>query len=224
MARRGVIGLLGATGMALLAGCGLLGSNSYRFRMVVEVETQDGLKSGSSVYEVRAGNTLGFLPEEAKRDWAVKGEAVAVDLPDGKTLFALLKTNAKHGDMASLSMQALDPAFKNDIVESAMRIEDRTGVNGSADVPAEIYPMLVTFTDIADPSSVKLVDPADLAASYGPGVKLKRITVEITDDPVTSGIEKRLGWLTKSLKGYDFHPEGIPVGNFRGLFTTEKFK
>lgn len=195
MARRGVIGLLGATGMALLAGCGLLGSNSYRFRMVVEVETQDGLKSGSSVYEVRAGNTLGFLPEEAKRDWAVKGEAVAVDLPDGKTLFALLKTNAKHGDMASLSMQALDPAFKNDIVESAMRIEDRTGVNGSAEVPIEIYPMLVTFTDIADPSSVKLVDPADLAASYGPGVKLKRITVEITDDPVTSGIEKRLGWL-----------------------------
>ena len=28
----------------------------------------------------------------------------------------------------------------------------------------------------------------------------------------------------KILKGTAFHPEGIPVGDFRGLFTTEKFQ
>ena len=61
------------------------------------------------------------------------------------------------------------------------------------DLPQWLYPMLVTFTDIDDPSSVQRVDPANLAASFGPGVTLKRITVEVTKDPVTTGIEKRLG-------------------------------
>jgi hypothetical protein len=50
----------------------------------------------------------------------------------------------------------------------------------------------VTFGDIKDPTSVARVDPDDLAASFGAGVKLKAITVEITDDAVTTGIEKRL--------------------------------
>jgi hypothetical protein len=55
--------------------------------------------------------------------------------------------------------------------------------------------MLVRFRDIADPTSVEKVDPDNLAASFGEGVKLRRITVQLTDDPVTTGIEKRLGWL-----------------------------
>lgn len=54
------------------------------------------------------------------------------------------------------------------------------------------YPMLVTFGDLGDPTSVARVDPDDLAASFGEGVSLKRVTVELTDDPVTKGIEERL--------------------------------
>ncbi|NMW31962.1 hypothetical protein HKD42_07810, partial [Altererythrobacter sp. RZ02] len=57
------------------------------------------------------------------------------------------------------------------------------------------YPMLVTFGDLSDPTSVAQVDPDDLAASFGTGTTLKRITVQMTDDPVTTGIEQRLGWL-----------------------------
>jgi len=55
--------------------------------------------------------------------------------------------------------------------------------------------MMVTFGDLADPTSVAEVDPDYLAATFGEGVKLKRVTVELTDDPVTTGIEARLGWL-----------------------------
>ncbi|MEP3196791.1 MAG: hypothetical protein ABJO57_02900, partial [Lentilitoribacter sp.] len=46
------------------------------------------------------------------------------------------------------------------------------------------------------PTSVKEVDPANLAATFGPGYSLQSITLEITDDPVTEGeVEKVLGWL-----------------------------
>ena len=52
--------------------------------------------------------------------------------------------------------------------------------------------MLVTFGDLHDPKSVVTVDPADLAKSFGEGITLKRITVQITDEPVSKSIEKRL--------------------------------
>ena len=64
------------------------------------------------------------------------------------------------------------------------------------EVPRDLYPLLVTFTDIDDPASVLKVDPDNLAASFGPGVALKRITLEITDENVTKGkVETVLGWL-----------------------------
>lgn len=200
MARRGVIGLaVAAVGLLALDGCGLLNSNyTYRYRMTVEVDTPEGLKTGSSVQEQTATKFSfpGYFGG-AERDLQTRGEAVAVDLPGGQTLFALLCDSA-------LPQSALDPEWKNDWVESAIRITSGKTPDGPLPMtpgkPKPVYlktgyPMLVTFTDITDPSSVKLVDSADLAASFGPGVKLKRITVEITDDPVTSGIEKRLGWL-----------------------------
>ena len=238
MARRGVIGLLTGAATAMLTGCGMIGGESYRFRMTVEVETPEGLRTGSSVYEVTAQNHVELLPDMRGRSRDVRGEAVAVDLPGGRTLFALLKTMGQSGDdnLAYLSMATLDPAYKNDWVESAARISSGDSIRSPAEVSpsrtysdfskGQNYPMLVTFTDIADPSSVKLVDPADLAASFGPGVKLKRITVEITDDPVTSGIEKRLGWLgdyfSKRLDGQRFG-NGSSLANSlsSGAFSSE---
>jgi hypothetical protein len=65
----------------------------------------------------------------------------------------------------------------------------------NAELPIDLFPMLVRFRDISDPLSVEKVDPANLSATLGPGVTLRRATIEITDDPVTTGIEERLPWL-----------------------------
>jgi hypothetical protein len=187
--------LLAAAAALALSGCAEMFPYRYRFELTVEVDTPQGLRKGSSVYEVLANNKTALLPEEASRDWGVRGEAVAVDLPNGRTLFALLKTNAKHGDMAGLSMTALDPAFQNDIVESAARIASGKGVKRQAAVAPEDYPMLVTFRDLADPTSVQAVPPTGFASVFGPGYALRRITVQITDDDIATGIQGRLSWL-----------------------------
>ena len=44
--------------------------------------------------------------------------------------------------------------------------------------------MMETFQDIADPTCVRLVNPADLAASFVTGVWLKSVTLEVTDEAV----------------------------------------
>ncbi|MEL7739057.1 hypothetical protein AAG614_11795 [Citromicrobium bathyomarinum] len=108
MARRtfgqGVLGLLGGVAFAALSGCRLFGGNSYRFRMTVQVETPGGVRTGSSVYEVSAENKVAITREMATRGWSVKGEAVAVDLPGGRALFAVRRTGAHFGDLMGLSM------------------------------------------------------------------------------------------------------------------------
>src|SRR5687767_14049302 len=81
-------------GVALLLatyGYGLLGVERYRYKMTVEVETPQGVKSGYAVREI-AIRTVPPIPMhgEDRGGVGVTGQAVAVDFASGKTLFALL--------------------------------------------------------------------------------------------------------------------------------------
>ena len=221
--------ILGALLAALLlSACDLfapLTDESYRFRMTVEVDTPEGLRTGSSVYEATAGNRTAILPDMADRHKGLRGEAVAVDLPGGRTLFALLETpNWKRDDLTEMSMDALDPVYNNDWVESAERISDGSGVVSPAEVKPENYPYFVTFRNPQVPETVQRVDPANLTKTFGDGVRLTRIWVELVDDPVTTGIGTRLRWLNggrRELRGRPFSSQGLPTYDISRLFSTE---
>ena len=56
--------------------------------------------------------------------------------------------------------------------------------------------MLVTFDDVTKPETVGQVDPEDLAAVFGEGVRLQAVTLEITEEAVTVGrVGVLLPWL-----------------------------
>lgn len=187
-------------------GCSVGDDNTpdYRYRLTVEVETPQGVHSGSSVIEVEqtmgrsAGSGFGAIIMRR-----VRGEAVAVELPNGSTVFALLRSDddvdwASHvvANMApELGGEAWEESFDNVLLLEAESELPRQwpAVGGLEDRSA--YPMLVTFADLDDPTSVERVNPDDLAATFGEGFHLKRITVQLTNDPVTTGIDERLAWL-----------------------------
>lgn len=187
----------------LLSGCTVAENEApdYRYRLTVEVETPDGLKTGSSVIEVRqmiGRSTMGGFNEQTF--YKIHGEAVAVDLPGGQTLYALLRS----GDDVEWAARVIPFLAPNAGDEN--RLDDLLLLKGKKELPRtwssrgpfnnrSAYPTLVTFGDEADPTSVTEVEPDDLASTFGTGVRLKRITAELTDDPVTTGIEQRLGWL-----------------------------
>lgn len=192
----------------------------YRYRLTVEVETPEGVKTGSSVIQVEqalggAASAGGLAGGQIY--YRVRGEAVAVDLPGGRTLFALLRSD-NDIEWSARVVQMLAPKIKGEPWQQSF--DNVLLVKGSVEVPRmwpanvtlperSAYPMMVTFGDEADPTSVAEVDPDDLAATFGEGVKLKRVTAELTDDLVTSGIEKRLGWLSE-------YPEPRLDPNYRG--------
>jgi len=177
-----------------LSGCSLFADHaSMRFRVTVEVETPDGVRTGSSVMEVRSAKYVRLTSEERSGSTGLIGEAVVVDLPDGP-LFALLVNDEVPPRLARRVVAALDPNVIGQ--QSSVETVRRLGASSAelkAALPREHWPRMVTFADITDPTSVALVDPDNLAATFGEGTTLKRITVQITDDPVTTGIEERLG-------------------------------
>jgi len=56
-------------------------------------------------------------------------------------------------------------------------------------------PTLVTFADLNDPQSMRVIQPGQLEAAFGPDVRFKRIWIEITRNPVTTALEQKLPFL-----------------------------
>ncbi len=185
MGRRAMMVLAAGAASVMLSGCGMFGDNRYRFKMTVEVETPQGVKRGSGVFEVMTSTSVGL--DGIGRGASARGEAVVVDLPDGP-IFVLMKMpeGGRHENLAQLSMAALDPDYKRDWMESAGRISGSWSTL-KGDAKREDWPMMVRFKDINDPKSVEQVDPE--------AIGVKRIVLETTGDDVTAGIEKRIPWI-----------------------------
>ena len=180
----------------LLAGC--KEKFEWHQKMTVTVETPAGEVSGSSVSPVSWQEHAIRFPDGMGWHYNVTGEAVVVEVTPGRYLFALLKgaeTTEYMGSVAPASIAGREGRVINPELFDEVR-DKRGRASGVIAVPEVQYPLMVTFADIADPASVKLVDPDDLAASFGPGVRLKSVTLEVTGEPVTGNtVEPVLDWL-----------------------------
>ncbi|MEA3050478.1 MAG: hypothetical protein QOG84_2314 [Sphingomonadales bacterium] len=206
--------VLAAVAMPLvLAGCGFGGGESYRYRMTVIVDTPEGQRSGSSVIEVR-GRSGGFLSPSAYVS-GIKGEAVAIDLPGGKTLFALLRNRAQGYDAASVyanyAYQPVLPAAR----DWRQTFQALRSQHTPAKLPEENYPIFVTFDDPKDATSVRVIDPTDLS-SLGPGLSFGGVEIAITTDPLTTGIKHRLPDFGSGT-AYSKWVEQLPYGDARRI-------
>lgn len=174
---------------ALVWGVVSQGRYSWRQKLTVTVETPAGEVSGSSVSAVRWRKQW-FQWDGMGWSFDLTGEAVVVEVAPGRYLFALMKgagTTEYMGSVAAASISGREGR----VIDGALfgEVEGKRGrAAGVIAVPEGQYPMLVTFGDIADPASVRLVDPTDLTASFGPGVRLKAVTLEVTDEAVTEEV------------------------------------
>lgn len=174
----------------------------WRYKMTVSVETPEGIVSGSAVRQM-GNDTAGSALPEVGNPADVRGEAVVVDLGQRGVLFALISHQS-------------DLEFYNAFPVPGMPIgnggSSPEGIRYYASLPAGSkgtlnpeyppgYPKLVMFKDINDPKSVTeaqiwerndrgLFDLKQdrMQELFGNSVKLKDITLEITDESVTSGI------------------------------------
>ena len=200
-------------GFVLLAGAAFAMSqtpNSYslHYKISVTVETPEGEISGSAVREMSNSTPLISLPDVGNPA-SVRGEAVVVNMGERGVLFALISSDS---DMEFYT--AFRPLWSGGgSTPEGIKFYSELPVGTKVELQPGGFlgnPKLVTFTDLNDPRSVTLVQEwafdregrrykrrlkADhMEELFGKGVKLKDITFEITDEPVTWGeVKKYLG-------------------------------
>lgn len=201
-----------------LGACGR--SVTSRYKLALTVETPEGEKTASGVYEA-------YAPESGPS--RIRGEAIYLDLGSGRRPLIVLLTakNANGGKDVRQITWSDDAGPMTDFVlrlygdpgSSASKsrdkfIEDRqrrARYRGPRSIAPKDLPDLVTFADINDPKSVMLVDPNYLEGALGAGVKWKTITLEVTDEAVTTGVATKLPWLDS----YRNKGLGGKSGNYR---------
>jgi len=171
----------------------LLGFRSWEWhqKLVLEVDTPAGTKTGGSTVAIYANTEPKWIPISAAGGIhsEIRGEASFVEVSPGRYLFAVIRAQDE-AERAVVSFHFQKGATNSQIL-SALDTKRGTGF-----VPYIYYPQLLTFDDLSDPKSVKEVDPRNLEATFGPGVSLRRIALQVTNERVTDGpIEKILKWL-----------------------------
>ena len=160
---------------------------SWNYKITVNIETPEGVKTGSAVRQVlNRDNTLfgKKIPEAPSRLSAVKGEAVVIDLGERGVVFGLIE----HGSYGELYA-----AFPTETPASLKGVDyyNSLPMGAKAELPKENWPKMAMFSDIDDPKSVKAVNKLDLSKTFGNGYSWKSITIQIVNEPVTWGIVDR---------------------------------
>jgi hypothetical protein len=176
----------------------------HKYRLTIEVETPQGIKSAAGVMAVTPDR--GYSRRGRTQ---TSGDALFVDLGNGGNLVALLAHRDNKLDLDGVNYVALRAygAARG----QRMPFNEMSSARGIVPVTGELIPILATFTDPADPSTMRIVPSNDLAGSLGPGFRLRDVVAEVVPngfwpldfggvlgEPATRGIEAKLPWLNKS--------------------------
>jgi hypothetical protein len=195
-----------------------------RYRLTVQVQDGDEIRTGSSVIDASYSMEPDWTWSGPHTyDPEVIGYAPTVDLGKKGMLFLTFdKTPTAFyvherrkqipcgfGVIGCLPFAAYNKSgVWDDASEKKAKFSELLRQSGSREVPLAMLPRFGRFRDINDPLTLEPVSPDDLAASFGPGVELKRVLLQLTDDPVTPPPENWPRWLKErgqmagKLRGY----------------------
>lgn len=173
---------------------------NHKYRLTVEVETPQGVKSASGIMAVHPDRSYSRGGKTS-----TKGDAVFVDLGGGKNLVVLLAHGDKSLELDEINYVALR-AYK--AAGQNVSFNQMSRMTGAVPVKGEVIPVLFSFADPADPATARVVPSDGIEAVLGQGIRLRGMSAEVVPngvwpldfggplgDPVTRGIEARLPWL-----------------------------
>jgi hypothetical protein len=167
---------------------------AHRYRLTLEVETPDGVKTASGVIEPQLITQPTILTDRRSHS-GLMGDAVFVDLGNGKNVTALLASGPNASNFGAPLRLAIEAFEIPNCGEAFCQWRAVSHATGRRDLPARLIPTLVTFSDVNDPETARVIEPGEFETVFGPGYRFKRAWIEMTDDPVTRGIKKRLPFL-----------------------------
>ena len=162
----------------------------YRYKITVNVQTPEGIKSGSTVRLVKDQERkyqLINLPESTSPP-SIYGEAVVVDLGAKGKLFGLINSNSyrelfaatPHGTSGSATIEGIK--YYNSLEVGNKYYLKIKGY----------WPDFVMFEDLSDPMSIKAVNKENISEQLGAGYSIYNIEIEVVDEPFTYNVDSAI--------------------------------
>jgi hypothetical protein len=173
---------------------------TYRFRLTIAADVNDEVRSASSVIEIRSSTY--FVPGTSlSTSWDVVGEAVFLDLGDGRNVIATLAFGP------TASVRRMNYLVPTTFGVRPQDVFNRLETGNEQALSGENIPTLVTFSDLTDPSTARVVVPEEFATVFGSDVRFLGARIQMTRDPVTETIESQLPWLSEMRERLRGHGE-----------------
>jgi hypothetical protein len=202
MKRRTIVGGLASLG---LVGAGVYActpqSARVRFRVIATAEVDGEKIEASSVMERYYARVTG--PGSRGGYGESYGESLVLELKGRGTVF-IMPIELYNGSQNHIYGIALFEILGIWRGLGSLHDEDFEKLrNANGRYPFKVesgdrLPLFVAFKDEAKPNTVFEVNPKDLAATFGPGVRFIGLEVEFTKAPMTDVLRKRLPWLNKT--------------------------
>jgi hypothetical protein len=188
------------------------------YKLSFAIQTPDGVYSAQTVVEVEYTEIPPWevipilsMGEGFCCHAVLKGRGAALRLPDGKAVsmlitnsFGTFDDNRIRYDVRKIADELLtkDPKIPfappaGDPRPGQRVIDAHTGslVHGGSDIPLDLMPPMIVFTDADNSHTAQLFDPANPERWLGPGVKFLGARIDVTQEPVGSDIKSVLPWL-----------------------------
>jgi hypothetical protein len=189
----------------VLAGCSP--SAKVRYRVTVELNDNGKIRSGSSVWEFELAKSI--LPLANIYNAHFRGEAVAVEIPGRGILFVLTDRGEMYPEnlFGDLQRSSPKPPRFSDRFDDLKHIQEMTGATAKLDCENPSWigvacPSFIRFRDLNNPMTLEQVNFSGNNDNFGRGVNINQVTVQITDDKITSRLSGILPWLDSDLKKY----------------------
>jgi hypothetical protein len=164
---------------------------TYRYKLIIAAEVDGEVVSASSVIEVAMTSQLQLPGNMGPYHFDVYGDAVYLDLGDGRNVVATLRFGPS-GKSDFLPFLAPRLFGSDDGLKFWPR---HTGTNEARSLGAENIPVLVTFGDPRDPHTLLVVSPDQFPEFFGPDVRFLKAEIQMTRQPVTRTIDTFLPWV-----------------------------
>lgn len=172
-------------------------------KLTITLESSAGTFTASRVYEANTRINFFDYPSLHRPSYGVKGESIIIEIPGKGAVIARLSGKfhycpiRKKFNMACLAQHV----FKQDGASNkklAAHIQEQKGKPQT--LQPELYPDFVYLPDVQQLKDLKLVQANELESVLGAGARIKAVTLEVTDEAIsTPEINTRLPWF-KSVK------------------------
>lgn len=196
-----------------------------RYRLTVEVQDGDQIKTGSSIIDVSYNIEPDWSPSHFNGSPRFIGYAPTVDLGEKGMLFLTFSNATRNSEQQAERNKQVFCLFDDigclpfaayhvrggstEMSEKKAALHELLRQSGPRDVPFITLTQLIRFVDVNGEHRYVDLPPDNLAVSFGPGVELKRVVLQLTDDPITPRPEiwpqwlKQKGQMSAVLKGYN---------------------